>query len=277
MHRGPRVVVAQNGIVISAVVGEKGKGADGDVVAWRSTDGGKTWSPPVRVSDAPAAAREGLHSMAFGGKDTVFATWLDLRNNGTQLYGSVSRDGGMSWSPNTLVYQSPSGSVCQCCHPSAIVDAQGRITVMFRNAVNGARDLYVIHSVDGGSTFGKAEKLGRGTWEINACPMDGGGIAMSKSAGLVSVWRRQKEIYLAALSGNEELLGAGKDPVIAQGKDGIYAAWTSPDGIRVKVPGETDPFVLDPAGSSVQLVGSPKGSVLAAWENNGSLVIQRIP
>jgi len=277
MHRGPRVVITQSGIVISAVVGEKGKGADGDVVAWRSTDGGKTWSSPIRVNDIPAAAREGLHSMAFGGHNTIFATWLDLRSKGTHLYGSVSRDGGISWSPNTLVYQSPSGSICQCCHPSAIVDVQGRITVMFRNALNGARDLYVVHSVDGGRTFGEAEKLGRGTWEINACPMDGGGIAITKSAGLVSVWRRQKEIYLGAAGGDEKLLGSGKDPVIAQGKDGVYVAWTSPEGIRISVPGQADPLILDPTGSNVQLTGSPKGFVLAAWENGGSLVIQRVP
>src|SRR5882672_4385994 len=36
MHRGPRVAYAGQGIVISAVVGEQGKGKDGDVMAWRS-------------------------------------------------------------------------------------------------------------------------------------------------------------------------------------------------------------------------------------------------
>ena len=39
-HRGPRVAITPAAIVISAVVGEKGGGADGDLLAWRSTDGG---------------------------------------------------------------------------------------------------------------------------------------------------------------------------------------------------------------------------------------------
>jgi hypothetical protein len=60
--------------------------------------------------------------MATGGNGLIFTTWLDLRAQGTRLYGSTSTDGGATWSPNALVYESPSGSVCECCHPSAAVD-----------------------------------------------------------------------------------------------------------------------------------------------------------
>jgi hypothetical protein len=42
MRRGPRIAVAPGAIVISAVVGEKGRGADGDLIAWRSVDGGRS-------------------------------------------------------------------------------------------------------------------------------------------------------------------------------------------------------------------------------------------
>lgn len=84
-HRGPRVALASNAIVVSAIAGQKGRGDDGDVLAWRSTDGGATWSPTVRVNDVPGSAREGLHSMAARGQ-TVFAAWLDLRSKGTKIY-----------------------------------------------------------------------------------------------------------------------------------------------------------------------------------------------
>src|SRR5258708_4397952 len=51
-HRGPRIVISGSTIVITAVVGktpEKGAHAhglpsDGDLIAWRSTDGGRNWS-----------------------------------------------------------------------------------------------------------------------------------------------------------------------------------------------------------------------------------------
>src|SRR4051812_15082019 len=44
-HRGPRVVVIGSTIVVSAVASEPG-----DLMAWRSTDGGRTWGSPVAVN-----------------------------------------------------------------------------------------------------------------------------------------------------------------------------------------------------------------------------------
>ncbi len=46
--------------------------------------------------------------------------WLDLREKGTVLYASKSMDHGETWSKNILVYRSPDGSICECCHPSII-------------------------------------------------------------------------------------------------------------------------------------------------------------
>ena len=104
MHRGPRIVALGDTLVLSAIVGEAGGGSrhdgqrhqpshDGDLVAWRSVDRGKTWSAPVKVNDLAASAREGLHAMAAYGT-TVAAAWLDLRENGTTLVVAVSADGG---------------------------------------------------------------------------------------------------------------------------------------------------------------------------------------
>src|SRR6266568_4847310 len=63
-HRGPRVAITPSAIVVSALVGTKTPpGSDGDLKAWRSTDGGATWSGGVSINDVPASAREGLHSM----------------------------------------------------------------------------------------------------------------------------------------------------------------------------------------------------------------------
>src|SRR5437660_2804015 len=93
-HRGPRVAITPSAIVISAMVGTKmPPGSDGDLKAWRSTDGGATWSGGVSINDVPGSAREGLHSIAAG-TGVLFATWLDLRSKGTRLYGASSKDGG---------------------------------------------------------------------------------------------------------------------------------------------------------------------------------------
>jgi hypothetical protein len=43
MRRGPRIAHAGDSIVITAIGGPKGKGTDGDVLAYRTLDGGKSW------------------------------------------------------------------------------------------------------------------------------------------------------------------------------------------------------------------------------------------
>lgn len=179
MRRGPRIAVTKDAICISAIGGKQGKGRDGDLLVLRSTDDGKTWESPVQVNDVDSAAREGLHAMAAGPKGEICCVWLDLRNRSTEIMASVSRDGGASWGGNTLVYKSPSGSVCECCHPSVALTDDGGIYVQWRNSLDGNRDMFLATSTDSGKTFGKAKKLGDGTWPLDACPMDGGAISIS--------------------------------------------------------------------------------------------------
>jgi len=273
---GIRIAIAPPAIVITAVAGARGKGADGDLLAWRSTDGGKTWSPGTPVNDVPASAREGLHAMASGPGGQLYAAWLDLRAKGAKLYGASSSDHGATWSKNTLIYESPDGTICQCCHPSLAIDARGAIHVMWRNALAGSRDLYLASSSDGGKTFGRASKLGGGTWPLNACPMDGGGLAITAQGNVLSAWRRAGGVYLAPEGGAETLLDAGKNPSIAANAEGVYAAWSSSEGLRVRIPGKPEPVLLDPEGAYVQLAAIPNGPIVAAWERKGTIQFQTI-
>ena len=276
MRRGPRIALTKDAIVITAITGEKGRGADGDILSWRSVDQGATWSTPIRVNDVAASAREGLHSMAAGGKNTLFVTWLDLREKRTALYGSVSKDGGRTWSPNRIVYQSPSGSVCECCHPTAVVDEAGEIGVMFRNWLDGNRDMYWVRSTNGGATFGPAAKLGAGTWKLNACPMDGGSLVLGPNGSSTSVWRREGNLYLSNGSG-ETLLGPGRQPVITQTARGTYLAWTEGKSIHWKKAGEAGGNTLAEEGTFLSLAPLPDGTVLLAAERDGTVFARPLP
>ena len=55
------------------------------------------------------SAAEGLHGMAANNNEVACA-WLDHRDGGTEIFASVSQDGGENWSANTMVYTSPSGT-----------------------------------------------------------------------------------------------------------------------------------------------------------------------
>ena len=105
MRRGPRIAHAGDAIVITAIGGPQGKGADGDVLAYRSLDGGKSWLGLVKVNDIEASAREGLHAMTASDDGTLWCVWLDLRAKRTQIFASKSIDQGpvgarISWSTN---------------------------------------------------------------------------------------------------------------------------------------------------------------------------------
>lgn len=266
MHRGPRLVMTPSAIVISAVYGGKGKGADGDLLAFRSLDGGASWSKAVRVNDREASAREGLHAMAADG-NTIYADWLDDRGGNKELYGASSTDGGATWSPNRLIYHSPDGHICECCHPSVAVRGGGtEIYAMFRNWLGGSRDLYLASSNDGGRTF-TTTKLGQGTWPLEGCPMDGGGVTLD-ARGPLTVWRRGSTVFEARPGAAEIEIGPGKNAAIA----GDLVVWSAPDGLRVKR-GSGEPTILDPTGAYPSAAGAP-GYEVVAWEAKGGIAVR---
>src|SRR5207253_1724526 len=141
----------------------------------------------TRINSVTNSAREALHAMAGNQHGDVWVAWLDLRSGKTELWGASSHDSGKSWNDDVLIYRSPDGHICECCHPSVQVERNGTVQVMWRNWLGGARDMYVTQSTDGGRTFKTAEKIGSGTWLLNACPMDGGSIS-----GPYFLWRREK-------------------------------------------------------------------------------------
>jgi hypothetical protein len=277
MHRGPRVAAAGKTAIVTAIVGKQGKGRDGNLLAWRSTDGGRTWSQPATLNDVGDAAREGLHGMAAGPGGLVFVTWLDLRNEpssgaGMELYGVVSKDEGNTWGPNQLVYRSPSGSICTCCHPSTMIDSKGTIHVMWRNVLAGSRDLYHLSSSDSGKTFSSAQKFGKGTWHLDSCPMDGGELTVNSQGQVVSTWRRHDEIYVSMLDEEEVLIGQGKNPVIAYGKKGRCLAWedAATKSIMLLSPDQSHPRLLGTQSRYIDLAAAPNGPVVAAWEETSA-------
>ena len=265
-HRGPRVVFSGDTIIVSAIATES------DLFVWRSTDNGRTWSKPITVNDKPTAAREGLHAMTVDPAGHLAAAWLDDRlPGGKRLWGAFSNDGGATWSKNVQLYD---GTICECCHPSLLSLGKGEFAVMWRNKLDGSRDFYVRHLRDG-KPVGGAVKQGEGTWKLDACPMDGGGIALSHGA-ISTAWRREHEIYLARPGKPEVKLGPGMDVALAANAKGEYAVWTDAKGIDALVPGSSTPTRLAETGAFPAIIALPDGAMLAAWEENGAISTRRL-
>jgi hypothetical protein len=268
-HRGPRVVISGNAIVVSAIASEPG-----NLMVWRSTDGGRTWTLPAVINDTPQAAREGLHAMVGDAEGHLAAAWLDDRGgNGKRLYGAFSGDAGRTWSRNVLLYESPEGTICQCCDPSLAAMGNGEFTVMWRNVLKGSRDFYTLRLRDG-RPAGAAVKQGEGTWKLDACPMDGGGIAV-RDGQIASAWRREHDVYLAAPGKPEVKIGTGQDVAFGANSKGFYAAWSTPAGIELHAPGSAAATRLSSGGAFPAMVALSDGGMLVAWEEGGTIATAR--
>lgn len=226
MRRGPRVVRTKTALVVTAIGGKQSTDQGGNLLSWNSTDEGVTWSNSIAVNDVAASAREGLHGMTVGSNGDIWCVWLDLRNGKTEIFTATSSDEGQTWNKNVQAYHSPGGSVCECCHPSIIAGGKSGVSVLFRNSVGGQRDMFLLGSSDG-KKFSAGRKLGKGSWKLDACPMDGGMLASDGKEQTVTVWRRDNQVF--ATSGNgqtEKLLGTGQQPWVAWSAAGPVMVWT---------------------------------------------------
>jgi hypothetical protein len=141
---------------------------------------------------------------------------------------------------------------------------------MFRNFLAGSRDMYLLKSTDGGQTFGKAEKMGQGTWKLNACPMDGGGIAMANDGTVSTVWRRADKLFIAQPEQPEREIGAGKNAKIVSTGKGDYVVFQRDGQVWAITPGHTQPVSLG-EGAYPKLTLLPNDQVLCLWEWAGTI------
>ena len=255
MRRGPRIAATAKRILVTV----PGK----ELFSFMSEDAGKTWSACGQVNDKSGVASEGLQNIAALPDGSFYAVWLDSRNTGAQIEGSRLGPESRIWGRNVEVYTSPDKTVCECCHPSIASDGKNKLVVMWRNWLEGNRDLYKTESLDRGDHFSSAVKIGTGSWPIKACPMDGGGIIAVAKSGTFSVWRRRNEIFLSSPSQPEAQLGSGTQPVLARVNGRILSVWQDGGTLVVKdrdrgevrrIPGEYPALTASSDGQRAYLV-----------------------
>ncbi len=165
MQRGPRIAVdGKRGIYVTAPVALGG--TESDLWLTVSRDGGKTWSAPLRVNDAPGKAPECLHWLAVSADGDAHVAWIDSRPMGA--------------GPNSLAYarvtggtkaeksQQLAGPVCECCAPGVSVDAKGNPLVIYREGgKKSEREIYALISTNEGKSFGKPVRINKGDSKVD--------------------------------------------------------------------------------------------------------------
>lgn len=276
MRRGPRIAAHEDRLTVTLIAHE--------LLAFNSSDGGKTWSEPITINEVPASAREGLHDLAGAMDGELFATWLDLRSGKMEIWGASSNNAGLTWGKNQQVYRSPDKSICECCQPTALFDGQGNLAVMWRNSIKGFRDMWLTTRPKGAINFAIARKLGEGTWKLNACPMDGGGIVAFGGGDFGAVWQRAGEVFMTRGNGAELSLGKGKQPVaVRANRDEVIAFWQQgTDLVSLRGPngGEGQKHAGDARFPSLIALPSGNGTILAYERGSGksgiTVVVERL-
>ena len=258
--RGPQIASTNNGVNVIACNNA------GDIFSFSREESGN-WLPAGKVNDLDTVAKEQLMDLSADGEH-YFAAWLDLRNKHNEIYGASSADAGKTWSRNQLIYASPDTTVCECCKPSVAVRGNN-VYVMFRNWLNGNRDLYLIESSNNGASFNNAMKLGNNNWPLNGCPMDGGGLVVNDKGTPETVWRREKTIYTCEPGGAETAIGKGRSCTLesVDGKN-VYA-W-SEDGKVVVLNASGRKTILGKGSMPVLKSVSPS-AVLCVWQTEDQI------
>lgn len=161
------------------------QGVQAFLMASHSTDGGRTWTAPSRISAVSAygvdgsRTGEGLPSAAIDASTgTLYVVWQDGRfTPGTdQVVLSRSTDGGETWSAPVRV--SDGLNDAPNFTPAVAVSPEGWVGVSYYSMRNNPAhvlvDEYLSVSKTGGQTFAKGQRLTASSWDLRfAATSDG--------------------------------------------------------------------------------------------------------
>lgn len=268
--RGPQISGSADALVVLAV------NKAGNIFYYRKEkQAGASWRQMGKVNDVPEVAREAFVDISSDGRHTFYATWLDLRgDHHNKIAGARSEDDGKSWLTNRILYASPGGVVCPCCKPSVAMHGR-HVYVMFRNQLNGSRDLYVLRSDDGGRTFGDPRKLGLGTWKLDACPMDGGGLAINAKGEVFTAWMREGNVFISTLASPEQLLTKGDNCTLAVKGESLFVAWRGNDSIHCTAVRSRMSLTVG-KGRDAVLTALDGRQVVCLWDDGSRLYASRL-
>ena len=146
---------------------------EGHVYSVRSTDGGNSFSDPLRTDSHPVGVAW-LPNIAFdnnGNPSVIYMVhdqvWLNPR-----YVVSHSDDGGITFNPEQEVTSIVPDEACDCC-PAAIAKKDNLQALLFRNNEGGIRDMFAVKSQDGGLSFPDYQNIDYLNWMINQCPSTG--------------------------------------------------------------------------------------------------------
>ena len=207
--RGGQIALGRNGWIHVAWNGSKAVERDGvkHTPMWyaRLSAGGGAFEPQ-RPIGTHTKNLDGGGSVAAGTDGRVHVVWhaagLEEGEPHRPIYIATSSDDGGRFAAEKAFAND--GGACGCCGVETLVDAKGRLQILYRSA--GAmihRDaMWMTIGPNGASTPVQLQP-----WELSACPMTTFAMAAAP-AGIVAAWETQQQIYSAVLDPDRRALSA---------------------------------------------------------------------
>ncbi len=186
----PSIAIGNNGVAYLAYSGWGGSTTGFDIFFAKSTDGGRTWSAPIRVNDDVGGASQSEPSLALDALNNIYISWTDSRFGGQDVFFAKSTDGGANFPLNvrvndvTFSFQRESALVVdnQCVPPPCLIHA---VWTDNRNFGGTGPDIYYANSTDGGITFNLNRRVNN---DLTGAEQGHPAIAVGPDRSVYAVW-----------------------------------------------------------------------------------------
>lgn len=249
----PKIVALADGTLLVSYTTRPDKVMIGTIFVARSTDGGRSFSPPQALL---TAGGQRFETFVVNRKGRIFAAWLDKTNllkakaEGREFFGSGvaagwSDDGGASFHGKAILMD----HACECCRVSAALDRDGAPLFAWRQVLDGdIRDHYVAKLSPDGARLA-ATRVSEDDWATPSCPHHGPSLSVDAQGRRHIVWftrgkNRQGLFYAYGRDGKPfstpEKIGddtrAPSHPYVLAVKGRVYRVWKEFDGTTTTIP-----------------------------------------
>jgi hypothetical protein len=269
----------------------------------RSTDGGRTFLPPITVNDdttAGAPAGHTFHGATVVGDSAFMVAWLDSREameathgpasaahheGSSYVFSAASHDLGATWEPGNRKFW---GNACPCCRVS-LAPVGNDVLAAWRGHFEGdVRDIVVAKLV----SDAQPERVHADNWVFPGCPHSGPGLAVegddvhvawfTGAPGKMGVYYMKRGGKPVRIVSGEQL-PTGHPAVTSVGKRAVVAVNLNSAGERVltlaRVNGDDVGVIEVPNSQGAdhpQLLRIANNTAIVAWTQNNRLRLAKV-
>ncbi len=221
------VELAAQGEHVYVVWNDGGSNDDSDLFFRRSTDGGITFEPTVRLTDSDANAY--AQQLAVVG-NSVYVVWNECAWASCEVRLRKSTDAGVTFGPEVTVGQTPS----RAFDPRMVVrDSRVFVSWSGQSLDRYESDIYLALSVDGGATFGSPVNVSASEADSREARLvpEGAGVRLVWTEGFFGV----RDVYTRATRGFGLTLGPPENLSRTEGNSSDASIATSRCGTQSHV------------------------------------------